>query len=154
MKRTLILFATGLLMATGLAHALTPGIATGVTPISDTLQVQLLEHQWTQAAVAADRPVLNDLLDDKFFEVFPGDIRRDKRDLLAAVAMPTGGSQVLEDVRVQVLDNVAVATGINRYTPATGYKAIEYRFTDVFVKREDGWRVAASRMRRKETGSI
>jgi ketosteroid isomerase-like protein len=60
----------------------------------------------------------------------------------------------LEDVRVRVLDNVAVATGINRYTSAAGYKAIEYRFTDVFVKRDDGWRLAASRMRRKETGSI
>jgi hypothetical protein len=31
---------------------------------------------------------------------------------------------------------------------------VEYRFTDVFVKRDDGWRVAAARMRRKETGSI
>lgn len=73
---------------------------------------------------------------------------------MAAAALPQGGSQVLEDVRVQVLDNVAVVTGINRYTPATGYKAIEYRFTDVFVKREDGWRVAAARMLRKETGSV
>ncbi|HKT95756.1 MAG TPA: hypothetical protein VJS30_04365 [Paraburkholderia sp.] len=53
-----------------------------------------------------------------------------------------------------MLDNVAVATGVNRYTPAPGYKEIAYRFTDVFVKREDGWRVAASRMRRMETGSI
>lgn len=98
--------------------------------------------------------MLNDLLNDKFFEVFPGDIRRDKRKMLAAAGLPAGGSQVLEDVRVQVLDNAAVATGINRYTPAAGYKTIGYRFTDVFVKREDGWRVAASRMRRKETGSI
>ncbi|MBB3257812.1 ketosteroid isomerase-like protein [Paraburkholderia bannensis] len=150
MKHTLILLATGALTITAAAN---PAPA-GVSPISDTLQVQLLEHQWTQAASAGDRSMLNDLLDDKFFEVFPGEIRRDKREMLAATAMPTGGSQVLEDVRVQVLDNVAVATGINRYTPALGYKAIEYRFTDVFVKREDGWRVAASRMRRKETGSI
>lgn len=150
MQRTFILIAASAVSAAVFAHAAPPEVA----PISDSLQVQMLEHQWTQAASAGDRPVLNDLLDDKFFEVFPGDIRRSKRDLLAAVAMPPGGSQVLEDVRVQVLDNVAVATGINRYTPAAGYKAIEYRFTDVFVKHEDGWRVAASRMRRKETGSI
>ncbi|QGZ60580.1 nuclear transport factor 2 family protein [Paraburkholderia acidisoli] len=123
-------------------------------PISERLQIEWLEHQWTQAASTANRAVLNDLLDDKFFEVFPGEVRRSKRDLLAAASLPVGGSQVLSDVRVQVLDNVAVATGINRYTPAAGYKAVEYRFTDVFVKREDGWRVAAARMRRKETGSI
>jgi ketosteroid isomerase-like protein len=150
MKRTLILLAASALSMIAAAHPAPPG----VSPFSDSLQVQLLEHQWTQAASTGDRSMLNDLLDDKFFEVFPGEIRRSKREMLAATALPAGGSQVLEDVRVQVLDNVAVATGINRYTPALGYKAIEYRFTDVFVKREDGWRVAASRMRRKETGSI
>lgn len=154
MQRTFMLLAVGTLTLSAFAHAVTPGTLTVASPISDTLQVQLLEHQWTQAAATGDHPVLNDLLDDKFFEIFPGEIHRGKRDMLAAAPMPPGGSQVLEDVRVQVLDNVAVATGINRYTPASGYKTIEYRFTDVFVKREDGWRVAASRMRRKETGSI
>lgn len=98
--------------------------------------------------------MLNDLLDNKFLEIFPGDVRRTKRDLLAATTLRSGGSQVLADLRVQVLDNVAVVTGINMYTPAAGYRAISYRFTDVFVKREDGWRVAASRMRRMGTGSI
>jgi ketosteroid isomerase-like protein len=151
MKRLFILVAASVLAISAFADV-APSPRVG--PISDALQVQLLEHQWTQAASEGDRPVLNDLLDDKFFEVFPGEIRRTKRDLLAATGTPPSSSQVLEDVRVQVLDNVAVATGINRYTPAAGYKAIEYRFTDVFVKRDDGWRVAASRMRRKETGSI
>lgn len=150
MQRLIVLAATCALAS--LALAAPKPVESG--PISDRLQVEWLEHQWTQAAATADRPVLNDLLDDKFFEVFPGDIRRSKRDLMAAAALPAGGSQVLSDVRVQVLDNVAVATGINSYTPAAGYKAMEYRFTDVFVKREDGWRVAAARMRRKETGSI
>jgi ketosteroid isomerase-like protein len=150
MKPILLLAAAGTL-ATAAFGADKPDT---YNPISEHLQVEWLEHQWTQAAAAGDRLVLNNLLDDKFFEVFPGDIRRSKRDLLAAAAMPPGGSQVLEDVRVQVLDNVAVATGINRYTPAAGYKAIEYRFTDVFVKREDGWRVAAARMVRKNAGSI
>jgi hypothetical protein len=150
MKRILLLAAASILVTS----ALGADKPDAYNPISERLQVEWLEHQWTQAAAAGDRPVLNDLLDDKFFEVFPGDIRRSKRDLLAAVAMPPGGSQVLEDVRVQVLDNVAVATGINRYTPMAGYKAIEYRFTDVFVKRGEGWRVAAARMVRKDTGSI
>lgn len=150
MQRILILAAAGALTSIACA-APTPAT---ISPIPERLQLEWLEQQWTQAAAAANRPVLNDLLDDEFIEIFPGNIRRSKRDLLAAAAMPPGGSQVLEDVRVQVLDNIAVATGINRYTPAAGYKAIEYRFTDVFVKREDGWRVAASRMRRKETGNI
>lgn len=150
MNRMLIL-AIASLLATSTLAASKPA-STGA--ISERIQIELLEHQWTQAAATGDHPVLNDLLDDKFFEVFPGNVRRTKRDLMAAAALPQGGSQVLEDVRVQVLDNVAVVTGINRYTPATGYKAIEYRFTDVFVKREDGWRVAAARMLRKETGSV
>lgn len=150
MNRLLILAVAGLLATSAFAASkpASPGV------ISESLQIELLEHQWTQAAATGDRPVLNDLLDDKFFEVFPGDVRRSKRDLLAAAALPPGGSQVLADVRVQVLDDVAVVTGINRYTPATGYKTIEYRFTDVFVKREDGWRVAAARMLRKGAGNV
>ncbi|MEM5312281.1 nuclear transport factor 2 family protein [Paraburkholderia sp. JHI869] len=150
MKRMLILAAASILAATAYA-SVTPAAE---PVISEKLQIELLEHQWTQAASAGDRPVLDDLLDDKFIEIFPGNIKRSKHDLLAAPALPPGGSQVLQDVRIQVLDNVAVATGINRYTPAAGYKTIEYRFTDVFVKRDDGWHVAAARMRAKETGSI
>ncbi|QGZ53773.1 nuclear transport factor 2 family protein [Paraburkholderia acidiphila] len=150
MKHILIL-ATASMLAANTFAAPKSGLY-NVT--SERLQVELLEHQWTQAAAAGDHPVLNDLLDDKFFEVFPGDVRRTKRDMLAAAPLPPGSTQVLEDVRVRVLGNVAIATGINRYKPATGYNAIEYRFTDVFVRREDGWRVAAARMLRKETGTI
>lgn len=149
MKRMFIIAAASVLATAAYASA-TPNAS---SPISEKLQLELLEHQWTQPASAGDRPLLNDLLDDKFIEIFPGNVRRNKNDLLAAPALPAGGSQVLEDVRVQVLDDVAVVTGINRFTPAAGYKAVEYRFTDVFVKREDGWRVAAARMRRKEAGS-
>ena len=150
MKRVLIFTAVSAVATVALAAAKPDSY----NPISERLQVELLERQWTQAAVSGDRPVLNDLLDDKFFEVFPGDVRRTKQDMLAAAPQPPGSSQTLEDLRVQVLGNVAIATGVNRFKPATGYKAIEYRFTDVFVKREDGWRVAAARMLRKETGGI
>jgi hypothetical protein len=150
MKRMLILAAASVLATVAYASVTPP--ADNV--ISDRLQVELLEHQWTQAASMGDRPVLNDLLDDKFIEILPGNIRRSKRDLLASPALPFGGSQVLDDVHVQVLDDVAVVTGINRYTPAAGFKTIEYRFTDVFVKRDDGWHVAAARMLPKEKGSI
>ncbi|MEM5399520.1 hypothetical protein [Paraburkholderia unamae] len=52
-----------------------------------------------------------------------------------------------------MLDEIAVTPGIKRYPPAAGDKAIGYRFTDVFVKREDGWRVAAARIRRETTGA-
>jgi len=125
------------------------------TPVTnEALHLQILEHQWTQAAATGDRSMLNDLLDDKFFEVLPNGVHRSKRELLAAGALPPGGSQMLEDVRVQVLGNLAVVTGINRYTPAQGYRPVEYRFADVFMKREDGWRVVGARMRRKETGSV
>jgi hypothetical protein len=149
MKHALILAAASVLTTTAPA-AVNHDI---YNPVSERIQVELLEHQWTQAASTANRPVLNDLLDDKFFEVFPGNVRRTKRDLMAADPLPAGSSQVLEDVRVQVLGDVAVATGVNRYTPAAGYKAIEYRFVDVFVKRGEAWRVVAARMLRKGTES-
>ncbi|WP_321965320.1 nuclear transport factor 2 family protein [Paraburkholderia sp. J7] len=150
MKRLLPLAAVGVLAT--LAHATVAPVSSA--PIPEALQIELLEHQWTQAATAADHPVLNDLLDDKFIEIFPGNVRRNKHDLLAAPALPPGGSQLLDGMRVQILDDVAVVTGVNRYTPARGYKTIEYLFTDVLVKRDDGWHVVAARMRRKDTGSV
>jgi hypothetical protein len=149
MKQLLLLAAAAGLATTALAATRYDVY----NPVSERIQVELLEHQWTQAASTGNRPVLNDLLDDKFFEVFPGNVRRTKRDLMAADPLPPGSSQVLEDVRVQVLGDVAVATGVNRYTPAAGYKTIEYRFTDVFVKRGEAWRVVAARMLRKGTES-
>ncbi|WP_322010223.1 nuclear transport factor 2 family protein [Paraburkholderia sp. J12] len=123
-------------------------------PISDKLELTLLEHQWTQAAASGNHPVLNDLLDDQFFEILPGNVRRTRQDMLNAAPLPAGGSQVLEDVHVQILGNIAVVTGINRYTPAAGYSPIEYRFTDVFLKREAQWRVVTARMRHKEAGTV
>ncbi|MEX3915740.1 hypothetical protein AB4Y43_05775 [Paraburkholderia sp. BR10872] len=53
-----------------------------------------------------------------------------------------------------MLDNIAVASGINGYTPAAGLEAIEYRFTDVLVKQAYSWRVVAARMRRETAGAI
>ncbi|MDR3099978.1 MAG: nuclear transport factor 2 family protein [Paraburkholderia sp.] len=150
MQRILILAAAGAL--TSIALASPKPVA--APPISDHLQIEWLEQQWTQAATTGDRSMLNDLLDDKFLEVLPNGMHRSKRDLLAAAALPPGGSQVPEDVRVQVLGDLAVVTGINRYTPAQGFKPVEYRFADVFIKRDDGWRVVGARMRRKESGSI
>ncbi|WP_028226504.1 nuclear transport factor 2 family protein [Paraburkholderia ferrariae] len=150
MKRLLILAAAGMLAMAALA-APQPHIA---NPISEKLQIAWLEHQWTQAAASANRPVLDDLLDDQFFEILPGNVRRTRHDLLTAPPLPAGGSQVLEDVHVQILGNVAVVTGINRYTPAAGYTPIEYRFTDVFLKREAGWRIVTARMRHKEAGGV
>lgn len=68
MNRMLIL-AIASLLATSTLAASKPA-STGA--ISERIQIELLEHQWTQAAATGDHPVLNDLLDDKFFEVFPG----------------------------------------------------------------------------------
>ncbi|MEM5426784.1 hypothetical protein [Paraburkholderia ferrariae] len=61
---------------------------------------------------------------------------------------------MLSDAGLQVRDNIAVASGINGYTPAAGLEAIEYRFTDVLVKQAYSWRVVAARMRRETAGAI
>jgi ketosteroid isomerase-like protein len=137
-----------------IAGLLTTAALAAAPAASDTLSVLTLEHGWTHAATTGDHAKLDTLLDDDFVEVLPDGTRRSKREMLAAAALPEGGSQSLEGVHVRVNGDIAVVTGTNRYTPALGYRPIEFRFVDVWVKRAGQWRIASAQMRRAATGSI
>ncbi|ASL44577.1 hypothetical protein bAD24_I13925 [Burkholderia sp. AD24] len=74
----------------------------------------------------------------------PNGARRSKADVLFAPALPPGAAQSLGNLKVRVLGNVAMVSGVNHYTPASGLKTIDYAFTDLYVRRGDAWRVASS----------
>lgn len=105
-----------------------------------------LEQAWVNAAVQGDRATLDELLDNSFIETMPNGARRSKADILFAPALPAGSAQTLGDIKVRVLGNVAMVSGVNHYSPAAGVKAIDFTFTDLYVRRGDKWRVASSHM--------
>ncbi|NYH13900.1 nuclear transport factor 2 family protein [Paraburkholderia bryophila] len=126
------------------------GLSTCVLAIGLHTEVQVettrasLEQAWVNAALQGDRVTLDELLDNSFIETMPNGARRSKADLLFAPALPPGAAQSLGDLKVRVLGNVAMVSGVNHYTPASGLKTIDYAFTDLYVRRGDTWRVASS----------
>ncbi|MFM0225202.1 nuclear transport factor 2 family protein [Paraburkholderia dipogonis] len=126
------------------------GLSTCVLAAGLNTQVQVettlasMEQAWVNAAIRGDRATLDQLLDDSFIETMPNGARRTKADVLFAPTLPSGSTQSLGELKVHVFGNIAMVSGVNHYTPGSGMKATDYAFTDVYVRRGDAWRVAAS----------
>lgn len=133
-----------------LAFLATMGLSTCVLAVGLHTEVQIeatlvsIEQMWIDAAARGDRATLDELLDNSFVETMPNGARRSKADVLFAPALPPGSAQTLGDLKVRVLGNVAMVTGVNHYTPASGLRTIDYAFTNLYVRRGDTWRVASS----------
>jgi hypothetical protein len=133
-----------------LAFLAATGLSTSVLAVGLHTEVQVkatlvsIEQTWVDAAAHGDRATLDELLDNSFIETMPNGARRSKADVLFAPALPPGSVQTLGDLKVRVLGNVAMVSGVNHYTPASGLKTIDYAFTDLYVRRGDTWRVASS----------
>ncbi|MDE1183303.1 nuclear transport factor 2 family protein [Paraburkholderia sp.] len=135
-----------------LAFLAAMGLSTCVLAVGLHTEVQVeaslvaIEQAWIDAAIRGDRATLDELLDSSFVETMPNGARRSKADVLFAPALPPGSVQTLSDVKVRVVGSVAMVSGVNHYTPASGLKTIDYAFTDLYVRRGDTWRVASSHM--------
>ncbi|WP_144147759.1 nuclear transport factor 2 family protein [Paraburkholderia sp. BCC1884] len=133
-----------------LAFLATMGLSTCVLAVGLHTEVQVeatlvsIEQMWVDAVAHGDRVTLDELLDNSFIETMPNGARRSKADVLFAPALPPGSVQTLGNLKVRVLGNVAMVTGVNHYTPASGLKTIDYAFTNLYVRRGDTWRVASS----------
>jgi hypothetical protein len=116
---------------------------------NDEKTLKSLEQTWITAVVNADRVTMNKLLDDSFVETLPNGQRRTKSDLLLAPPPPPGSSQVLMDLDLHLNGDTAIVTGTNHFKPSPTTQPVDYSFTDVFVRRVDGWRVVSSQMTRR-----
>lgn len=141
MKRMAIaVFASLLVVATG---------ANAGQSTDDDATLQQLEQSWVHATTTGDRAALNRLLDDSYVETTANGTHRSKLDVLSAPPPPPGSTQVLRDVTVRLNGDTAIVTGINRFTLSSTTQPADYSFTDVFVRRDGGWRVASSQMTRR-----
>ncbi|HEX7912844.1 MAG TPA: nuclear transport factor 2 family protein [Paraburkholderia sp.] len=108
-----------------------------------------MEQAWITAIVNTDRATMDKLLDESFVETSPNGRRRSKSDLLLAPPPPPGSSQVLMDMDVHMNGDTAIVRGTNHFKPSPTAQPADYSFTDVFVRRADGWRVVSSQMTRR-----
>jgi ketosteroid isomerase-like protein len=115
----------------------------------DEATLKEMEQTWVTAVTNGDRVTLAKLLDDSFIETSPNGMRRSKSDLLLAPSPASGSSQTLVDLDVRVNGDTAIVSGTNRFRPALDAQAVNYAFTDVFVRKTEGWRVMSSQMTRR-----
>jgi ketosteroid isomerase-like protein len=141
MKRIATVFFAGLIVLTASfsAHAVD----------GDEAQIRAAEERWVAASSSGDRATLAQLLDDGFRDTTPAGVQRSKAQVLAAAPLPIGSRQTLADVEVKVSGDMATVTGKNRFIAGPGAQAVDYHFTDVFVRRGEGWRALSSQSTRE-----
>jgi ketosteroid isomerase-like protein len=115
----------------------------------DEATLKNLEQTWITAITKTDRVALDKLLDDSFVETAPNGMRRSKSDLLLASSPPPGSTQTLIDMDVRVNGDTAIVTGINQFKRDATAQPVNYSFTDVFVRKPEGWRVMSAQMVRR-----
>jgi ketosteroid isomerase-like protein len=108
-----------------------------------------LEQRLVRAWIDRDRETIEAILSDDWAVIDPGGRLLTKAQVMKE-AFESGEREIeagqIDDVRVRTFGEVAVVTG---KTSATGtYKGmratVKLRFTDVCVRRGDGWQVVAS----------
>ena len=106
------------------------------------------ENAWAQAVMKSDVAALEKLYADEYLFTDPSGMKFTKSQDIANTR--TGDLKLtayrLGDLQVHVYGDVATVTGSNTIT-ATFHGADasgQYRFTDVFVKRDGRWQVVAT----------
>ncbi|MDE1183304.1 nuclear transport factor 2 family protein [Paraburkholderia sp.] len=115
----------------------------------DEATLKTIEQTWITAASTANRATLDTLLDDTFVTTTPSGARRSKSDVLLAPPTPPGSTQTLMNIEVHVTGDTAVVTGTNHFNPGAHAQPSDYAFTDVFVRRESGWRAVSAQLTRR-----
>lgn len=112
-------------------------------------QLNELEQRLVRAWLENDRGTVESILDDGWSVIDPGGRVLTKAQVLEE-GFETGvrkmESGAIDEVKVRAYGDVAVVTG--RTTAAGSYQgnsfSVQLRFTDVCVKRGEGWQVVAS----------
>ncbi len=109
-----------------------------------------MEKDWGQAMVKNDEATLHRLMADDWSMTTPDGAVQTKTEALAD--LKSGNlkfeSTEVDDIKVRVFGNTAVVTGHSRDKSTYKGKDVsgEYRFTDVFVKRNGKWQAVATQV--------
>lgn len=144
--RRLRLLTAGLLLV-GSFDVSVPATQAGES--SDAKLLLQFERQMAQAWVQRDVQILQQILADDYTLSGTGDSLLDKNEYVAEVNNPEfrTTSATIEDVRIRVYGDAAVATGRATYQGWSKTHEIyvrRFRFTDIFIRRDRTWRCVAT----------
>ena len=130
-----------------IALSIFPALAFGrEIPVQDRNEraVLRIEHDWLRALVVRDRVALDRILADDFMDSnWKGELRN-KWQVLAGFSKPLPYSQRLQDVKINLYQDVAVARGLNMISDQNGRIMMRIRFTDVLLYRHGHWQAVAA----------
>lgn len=114
--------------------------------------VKRLEMQWMEAYAKRDAAFLEQYLSDDYAGGYPDGTVLDKKREIEAVksgAVDLTSMKPLE-MKVRIYGDAAVVTGRSSINAKVGGQDVsgEYRFTDVWIKRDDRWQAVASQVTR------
>lgn len=112
----------------------------------DAAAIKGLEEKWAAAASKNDAATVGAMLADNITSIGSDGTMRNKAEMLAAMKDRKYESAVVEDIKVSVYGDAAVATGIWRAKGTEQGKPFEdlERFTDTYVKTGGQWKCVAT----------
>jgi ketosteroid isomerase-like protein len=120
---------------------------TPALPPDSEAEIRAIEAQIAKAVVGRDLAFVDRVWDDEFvYTGVRGEVKS-KADILAEIKSSdlTFEEMRFEEIRIRTFGDTAIATGlaIVKGRSKQGAIAGEFRYTRVYVKRPQGWRLAA-----------
>lgn len=111
--------------------------------------IMQLENSFNDAMVKADTAALEKLLADEWFVNLDASLitKAQYLDWLKSNGGPYASIKD-SDVNVAVHDNAIVVTGISTRAPKQGQQATVVRFTRIYARNADGWKLVAMHLTR------
>jgi len=129
------------------ASACTPPASQAIARVTAESEVRLAERQRFDAMMKQDVAALDTLLDDDLTYVHTGGDLQSRDEFLDMIRKQTLVYESIapSEVHVRVYDGLAVATGRSqqRVRNASGVLNFAIRFTEVYVRRDGRWLLAA-----------
>jgi ketosteroid isomerase-like protein len=114
----------------------------------DRKYIEDSERQWAESVATNDSSVLERILDDDFVWIYPDGTKMNKAQAIADARSGPGPfvSNHLDEVSIRFYGRTAVAQGSESWVQrdASGEKKGRFVWTDVWVKRDDKWKIVAS----------
>ncbi|MDB6170318.1 MAG: hypothetical protein JWM88_3182 [Verrucomicrobia bacterium] len=152
MKRSLQFLLPAL--AVGLVALVSSPKAQGASSASDEKTLIQMEHDWGNALIKRDMAVIGGMEASDYTFTSPDGSVSSKADSDAEIKSGAAAieSFKIDDLKVQIFGDTAVVHGLE--TEKSTYKGKntsgQYRFTDVFVKRDGTWKAIATHASRVE----
>jgi ketosteroid isomerase-like protein len=118
----------------------------GASLNNDEREVLAVDQRWADAELKNDRSIIAATLDDNFVYTDENGTTIDKAGFLGAMRNGSMISQELAPDVVRLHGDTAVIVGTDAVRYVGESKDVLYRYTVIYIKRQNGWRAIAEHL--------